>query len=260
MSRSTRQFAIGALAAVLSLLMSGCVVNLPSNQQGVPTPLPGGGTPLPTPVPPTTSLPVPSLPSPSGPPPSQSLPPPGGADDPGGMPPPSGGPQEGGPQEGGPQEGGPQEGGGEGGGGGAPGGGAGGPDDGWEVSNEEVAPPSGENGAASQPEDGGESQVDALARALEELDGEILDERITTAAAETNRSPAGVEAEGSPVPVAAAAEPEIARAPTPIPPDRPDARDDDVVARQLREAAMAETDPKLREQLWEEYRRYKSGL
>ncbi len=33
-------------------------------------------------------------------------------------------------------------------------------------------------------------------------------------------------------------------------------RDDDVVARQLREAAMAELDPELREALWGEYRNY----
>lgn len=38
--------------------------------------------------------------------------------------------------------------------------------------------------------------------------------------------------------------------------DIPDAKDDDVVARQLREAALAEKDPKLREALWEELRRY----
>ena len=38
--------------------------------------------------------------------------------------------------------------------------------------------------------------------------------------------------------------------------DIPDAKDDDVVARQLREAALAETDPELREALWEELRRY----
>lgn len=34
--------------------------------------------------------------------------------------------------------------------------------------------------------------------------------------------------------------------------------DDDIVARQLREAAENETDPVLREKLWEEYRRYKA--
>ena len=44
--------------------------------------------------------------------------------------------------------------------------------------------------------------------------------------------------------------------PTSIDPEQ----DDDVVARQLREAAEAETDPELREKLWEEYRRYKEGL
>ena len=41
--------------------------------------------------------------------------------------------------------------------------------------------------------------------------------------------------------------------------DVPDAGDDDVVARQLREAAENETDPELREKLWLEYKRYKSG-
>ena len=35
--------------------------------------------------------------------------------------------------------------------------------------------------------------------------------------------------------------------------------DDDVVARQIREAAMDESDPVLKEKLWEEYRRYKAG-
>jgi hypothetical protein len=44
-----------------------------------------------------------------------------------------------------------------------------------------------------------------------------------------------------------------------VPEDLPDARDDDIVARQLREAAMNESDPVLREKLWEEYRTYKSG-
>jgi len=39
--------------------------------------------------------------------------------------------------------------------------------------------------------------------------------------------------------------------------DIPDGRDDDIVARQIREAAEHETDPVLREKLWEEYRKYK---
>lgn len=44
-----------------------------------------------------------------------------------------------------------------------------------------------------------------------------------------------------------------------VPPDIPDGSDDDVVARQLREAAEKETDPELRKKLWEEYRKYKEG-
>jgi hypothetical protein len=43
------------------------------------------------------------------------------------------------------------------------------------------------------------------------------------------------------------------------PPDIPDGSDDDVVARQLREAAEKETDPELKKKLWEEYRKYKQG-
>ncbi|MGB5708828.1 MAG: hypothetical protein WBM41_18620 [Arenicellales bacterium] len=44
-----------------------------------------------------------------------------------------------------------------------------------------------------------------------------------------------------------------------IPDDVPDGSDDDVVARQLREAAEKETDPELKKKLWEEYKRYKAG-
>jgi hypothetical protein len=47
--------------------------------------------------------------------------------------------------------------------------------------------------------------------------------------------------------------------PNTVPADIPDGRDDDIVARQLREAAMKETDPELRERLWEEYRQYKKS-
>jgi hypothetical protein len=36
--------------------------------------------------------------------------------------------------------------------------------------------------------------------------------------------------------------------------------DDDIVARQLREAAEKETDPELKKKLWEEYRKYKEGV
>jgi hypothetical protein len=43
------------------------------------------------------------------------------------------------------------------------------------------------------------------------------------------------------------------------PPGTPDGSDDDVVARQLREAAEKETDPELKKKLWEEYRKYKEG-
>ena len=42
--------------------------------------------------------------------------------------------------------------------------------------------------------------------------------------------------------------------------DTPDATDKNVVARQLKEAAIAEEDPELKEKLWEEYEAYVDGL
>lgn len=47
---------------------------------------------------------------------------------------------------------------------------------------------------------------------------------------------------------------------SPAPPDVGDGQDDDIIARQLREAAQKEKDPELRAKLWEEYRKYKKGV
>jgi len=45
----------------------------------------------------------------------------------------------------------------------------------------------------------------------------------------------------------------------PIPDDVGDGRNDDIVLRQIREAALNERDPVLREKLWDEYRRIKGS-
>lgn len=45
-----------------------------------------------------------------------------------------------------------------------------------------------------------------------------------------------------------------------VPGDVGNGQDDDVVARQIREAAVNEDDPGLREKLWEEYRNYKRSI
>ncbi len=62
----------------------------------------------------------------------------------------------------------------------------------------------------------------------------------------------GIAAPGSPIDDMS--EDEV-RARTPE--DIPVTVDDDIIARQLREAALAEDDPVLRDRLWEEYRKYK---
>ncbi len=51
---------------------------------------------------------------------------------------------------------------------------------------------------------------------------------------------------------------ETARADGGVPADIASGADDDIVARQIREAAMKEKDPVLREKLWDEYRKYKN--
>lgn len=143
-----------------------------------------------------------------------------------------------------------------------------------------------QNGGSRTAADGEGDAGDVLRRALEDLDGEIRDERVAAtdrppgrpapvatgdgqAASEGGQEEDGGDGQGASnsgggaMPgrgVAASSMPPTPRPPLPQTPDTPDARDDDVVARQLREAAMAETDPELREALWEELERYKSGL
>jgi hypothetical protein len=46
---------------------------------------------------------------------------------------------------------------------------------------------------------------------------------------------------------------------TEVPEDIGDGQGDNIVLRQIRDAAMQESDPNLREKLWDEYRRIKSG-
>ena len=146
----------------------------------------------------------------------------------------------------------------------------------WQTSNQSVpqgrpAEQPGASGSGDKSDESGSEEDAELAEALGNLDGNILAER---EALRTNAKPGGdtEEAEdslsktqGSPQ-GAAAARARIGD--TPAPPKRgedavatnlPDAKDDDIIARQLREAAMQETDPELKEKLWAEYRRYKRG-
>jgi hypothetical protein len=71
----------------------------------------------------------------------------------------------------------------------------------------------------------------------------------------------GVAGDGRPPGAGEGGEGAVGRgAKPPPPPGIPDGSDDDIVARQLREAAEQESDPELRSKLWEEYRRYKQGI
>jgi len=161
-------------------------------------------------------------------------------------------------------------------------------DDGWATSNQvpdgnPIPPMPSERDRRAGGGDGG------LDGALEEFDGEILAERevirsrtnesagnttagLPPAGGATGDGTSGPAANTSttgtadiPMPRGGMGIPSSRREPpTPRPPgdvtvpdDIPNAQDDDIIARQLREAAMQESDPGLREKLWDEYRKYK---
>ena len=169
--------------------------------------------------------------------------------------------------------------------------------DGWDTSNQAPGGEEGNQTAGSEGDGAGDSQGTQgedgeLNGAFEDFDGAILEEReLILARANENAGSRDREAE-EPLPEipggAGGSEPgdtgqspggniplpprsgspgspssntEVANVPVgDLPKDLPDARDDDILARQLREAAMSEPDPELREKLWNEYRRYKNGL
>ena len=158
----------------------------------------------------------------------------------------------------------------------------------WQTSNQTVPDNSGSerSGAATDAEKtsgtSNDSEADlALTEALEGLDGDILAERAVLRENEAAKTGADMENQpqavggretnqNSPT-VASPSTAQTARGRAsnrPPPPKRgddsvatdlPDAKDDDIIARQLREAAMQEADPVLKEKLWDEYRRYKKG-
>lgn len=155
--------------------------------------------------------------------------------------------------------------------------------DGWETSNQ--IPGGGESRIPPMPSERGKppgSGDGELDGALEDFDGEILAEREVIR--QRSNETAGAGGGGTSLPDSGPGDPAAAGGtidmptrggpmgvpsnrnvpppPSPVasagvPDDIPDAKDDDIIARQLREAAMQETDPALKEKLWDEYRRYK---
>ncbi|MCR9278867.1 MAG: hypothetical protein NXH85_12915 [Pseudomonadaceae bacterium] len=152
----------------------------------------------------------------------------------------------------------------------------------WESSNEVPPPPTDRgNGGDDESGDGGSGGNGEFEEALGDFDGAILSER--EGAGERNPNLPRTGGGGIPgdaetgVPGSAdgtedssepgsGQEPVLANVPTAptgrvdnSQSDPSDARDDDIIARQLREAAMAESDPELKAALWEEYERYKNN-
>ena len=170
-------------------------------------------------------------------------------------------------------------------------------DDGWESSNEDPGDgrPAGgtqDTGAGGEktdePPGGRPGAAGEFEEAIGVLDGEILAERADVLARRNEtagqRGPTslpdrgggprsesdqtsgvpgepspGVMPEGGSRPIPRTTPRPVPVPAAPVPPDVADARDDDVVCRQLREAAMAEADDALRAALWDEYRRCRDG-
>jgi hypothetical protein len=92
-------------------------------------------------------------------------------------------------------------------------------------------------------------------------DGSLAGAAGSAAESSGREVPQGEAGEGRPPGAGEGGEGAVGRgAVPPPPPGTPDGSDDDIVARQLREAAERETDPELRSKLWEEYRKYKQGI
>jgi hypothetical protein len=162
-------------------------------------------------------------------------------------------------------------------------------EDDWQTSNqlpsENGGEPVDESGSGQSNSDEAASTESELQQVLSDLDGNIIEQRSTLRGrndvAENAGNPDDEEigpASGAGADATSAApsrssqtstrqnQPKILNRPAPpgkrgskVPENIPDARDDDIIARQLREAAMQEEDEELREKLWEEYRRYKKG-
>ena len=155
-------------------------------------------------------------------------------------------------------------------------------DDGWVTSNEtpdEKTPSASQDGTAMGLPTPGSASDEELDAALGDFDGEIMSERdiiqkrsnetangaIAALPPSTSDPSASAPGDGPQpasttfIPRNRSAPPAPGPAGNNVPDDIPDAKDDDIIARQLREAAMKETDPELKEKLWEEYRRYKNS-
>ena len=101
------------------------------------------------------------------------------------------------------------------------------------------------DGGGGGGEAGGEAADDESALSGSESESEASDKSQSTA--DTPNSAKGGMTQQDSTPIFT----------NPAPEGVGDGNDDDVVAKQLREAAMAEQDPIVREKLWDEYRKYK---
>lgn len=76
----------------------------------------------------------------------------------------------------------------------------------------------------------------------------------------SGQASAGTQPQGDVSTAGAGAEKTVRTERLPEPTNTPNGSDDDLVARQLREAAEQEADPALRARLWDEYKKYKQGI
>ncbi len=153
-------------------------------------------------------------------------------------------------------------------------------DIGWQTSNTTIRGGlSEEGGSAASPRQRKDSRETSssiereLNGILKDIDGNILAEREVISKNRANSRPLGSAKSGTTksgdeaemassvkvVDSAVSLSPKVTSGGSEVSSELPDARDDDIIARQLREAAMQESDPELREKLWKEFERYKNS-
>jgi len=115
-----------------------------------------------------------------------------------------------------------------------------------EQARVKAAAPPGSNGQAGGQSGGGQS-------------GQAQNANLNSGQAGAGAQPQGEVSTEASAP-GAGAEKTVRTERFPEPVDTPNGSDDDLVARQLREAAEQEADPALRARLWDEYKKYKQGI
>ena len=122
--------------------------------------------------------------------------------------------------------------------------------------NQQTATPSGELSGSEVSDDLGE-QTDTRTSEIATPSGELSGTELPTTRQPENEGAISGSPEDYPSTLSTTEDDKKTLSNGKLPEDIPPADNDDIIAKQIREAALAEPDPQKQEKLWNEYRRYK---